>query len=111
MLDDRAAGAALIERVELLPKAPSLHAQWVRCGTAGCRCTRGELHGPYYYLFWRTGGRQHKRYVRPSDLEAVQVACETRRARERRVKQAIEIGWQEWRALVAQVREADRNER
>ena len=26
-----------------------------RCGKEGCRCTRGELHGPYVYL--QVGGR------------------------------------------------------
>ena len=33
----------------------SLVAQGRRCGKAGCRCTRGELHGPYVYL--QVGGR------------------------------------------------------
>ena len=28
----------------------SLLSQQRRCGKAGCRCTRGELHGPYTYL-------------------------------------------------------------
>ena len=28
----------------------SLVEQGRRCGKAGCRCARGELHGPYLYL-------------------------------------------------------------
>lgn len=28
----------------------SLVAQGRRCGKQGCRCARGELHGPYVYL-------------------------------------------------------------
>ena len=28
----------------------SLLSQQRRCGKAGCRCARGELHGPYTYL-------------------------------------------------------------
>ncbi len=28
----------------------SLVEQGRRCGKAGCRCSRGELHGPYWYL-------------------------------------------------------------
>ena len=28
----------------------SLLSQQRRCGKAGCRCARGELHGPYVYL-------------------------------------------------------------
>ena len=30
--------------------AGSLVEQHRRCGKEGCRCTRGELHGPYVYL-------------------------------------------------------------
>jgi len=30
--------------------AGSLVEQRRRCGKEGCRCTRGELHGPYVYL-------------------------------------------------------------
>ena len=44
--------------------------QWVRCGRPGCRCARGRPHGPYFYRFWREGGRLRKAYVRPADLAA-----------------------------------------
>src|SRR5205823_9447103 len=30
--------------------AGSLQSQRRRCGKEGCRCARGELHGPYVYL-------------------------------------------------------------
>lgn len=52
----------------------SLCQQWTRCGRAGCRCARGELHGPYWYLFWREGGRLKKRYVRRADIDAMREA-------------------------------------
>ena len=39
-------------------------AQYARCGKAGCRCARGELHGPYWYVFRRVGGRLRKTYLR-----------------------------------------------
>lgn len=48
--------------------------QMRRCGKAGCRCTEGELHGPYIYLSVRIGGRSHLLYV-PTDA----VAAVTRR--------------------------------
>lgn len=53
----RARRAALAAR---LPEAGafmpgSLVEQRRRCGKEGCRCTRGELHGPYAYL--QAGGR------------------------------------------------------
>jgi hypothetical protein len=48
----RARRAALVSR---LPQAGAflsgtLVGQRRRCGKEGCRCTQGELHGPYTYL-------------------------------------------------------------
>src|ERR1700733_552407 len=48
----RARRAALAAR---LPEAGgflpgSLVEQYRKCGKEGCRCTQGELHGPYAYL-------------------------------------------------------------
>jgi hypothetical protein len=40
-----------------------------RCSTEGCRCRRGELHGPYSYLAIYTNGRSRTIYV-PSAIEA-----------------------------------------
>lgn len=78
---------------DLLPKPEPLPgavcAQYVRCGRPGCKCAKGELHGPYYYRFYRERGRQHKAYVRPSDLDAVRAACEARRARRRESREAM----------------------
>jgi hypothetical protein len=41
-----------------------------RCSSEGCRCRRGELHGPYTYLAIYTGGRSRTIYV-PAAVEAV----------------------------------------
>ena len=36
----------------------------IHCGKAGCKCGRGEPHGPYWYAFLRdAGGRQRARYI------------------------------------------------
>lgn len=43
-----------------------------RCSSEGCRCRRGELHGPYTYLAIYTGGRSRTIYV----PQTVQAACE-----------------------------------
>lgn len=45
----------------------SLQTQMRSCGKQGCRCARGEPHGPYIYLSVRTVGRNHLLYV-PADL-------------------------------------------
>jgi hypothetical protein len=35
----------------------------VRCGSKKCKCTSGELHGPYWYAYWSEGGRTRSEYV------------------------------------------------
>jgi uncharacterized protein DUF6788 len=47
--------------------AGSLVEQHRKCGKEGCRCTRGELHGPYVYL--SVGG--HLVYVPAGLAEAL----------------------------------------
>jgi hypothetical protein len=39
------------------------------CSSEGCRCRRGELHGPYTYLAIYTDGRSRTVYV-PAAVEA-----------------------------------------
>lgn len=53
----------------LLPGA--LLRQGRRCGKAGCRCLRGELHGPYPYLAVRSGGRSRLLYLPTALVEPV----------------------------------------
>jgi hypothetical protein len=47
------------------PLPGSLHLEWRRCGKAHCRCTRGDLHGPYLVRRWWEAGKQRKQYVPP----------------------------------------------
>jgi hypothetical protein len=47
-----------------------------RCGKEGCRCARGELHGPYTYVVLpRAGGRTRSVYVPASAAEAVRAGA------------------------------------
>ena len=49
----------------------TLVTQGRRCGKAGCRCTQGELHGPYVYVaLARARGGSRLLYV-PEDLRKV----------------------------------------
>ena len=43
-----------------------------RCSSEGCRCRRGELHGPYTYLAVYADGRSRTIYV----PQAVAAVCE-----------------------------------
>jgi len=39
----------------------------------------GKRYGPYYFRFWREGGRLHKQYVKCSEVDAVRAACQQHR--------------------------------
>ena len=90
---------------KMLPGAVCV--QWVRCGKPNCRCARGELHGPYYYRFWRENGKLHKTYVKREDLAEVQEACEARRRERRELRAAM----QEFRDLLSIIRRIESDDR
>lgn len=75
--------------------------QWKKCGKPNCKCTRGELHGPYYYRFGWHKGRQYKVYVRLADVEAVQLACDKHFL----LQIQIRINRIRWQKIKAHVRE------
>src|SRR5438105_15055708 len=35
----------------------------IRCGKENCKCTRGKLHGPYWYSYFSVNGRTKSEYV------------------------------------------------
>ncbi len=92
-----------------LPKTGVLCSQWVRCGRPTCRCVRGELHGPYCYLFWRERGRLQKGYIRMADVPSVRAASEKRRQQRRADRAAVRAGRLEWRGMLALIREVERH--
>ncbi len=86
--------------------------QMVRCGRDGCRCAQGELHGPYFYRFFRERGRLKKRYVKQADMKAISDACIARRVQKRRMievrrsaKRREQLGRTQWRSLVELLKE------
>jgi hypothetical protein len=93
---------------EALPKMGAVCVQWKRCGRAGCRCGRGELHGPYYCRFWRAHGRLRKQYVRLANAQPAQAACRARREQDREQREVARQARAEWRALKAHLREIER---
>ena len=96
------------EPIQTLPKTGSIRLQRVCCGKPGCRCARGQRHVASY-LFWREGGRLHKRYVPVAEVAAVRAACAARREQERQAREALIAGRRQWRALVDLVREVESN--
>lgn len=60
-VDERGVGAA--------HGAVTYRLEQVRCGKEGCtRCP----HGPYWYAYWREGGRQKSRYIGKSLPQGVE---------------------------------------
>ena len=54
----------------------SLVSLYRKCGKKGCRCERGQKHGPAYYLSFKEGGVTQMVYVPASRLEEVKKAME-----------------------------------
>lgn len=96
------------ETQHLLPKIlnGTVHAQYVRCGKANCKCASGELHGAYYYHFVRVDGKFKKRYLKPSEVEAVQQACDERQAAKKRETERTNAAWELFRSLREDIRAA-----
>jgi hypothetical protein len=94
------------ESTETLPKTlpGTVCAQWKRCGKAGCRCARGQLHGPYFARFWRENGRLRKAYVRKGDVEDVRGRCVARR----QSLSACRAAMQDLREMAAFLKELER---
>ena len=68
----------------------------------------GKRYGPYYFRFWREGGRLHKQYVKPDEVDAVRAACQRHReegaARQRKHMEVM----QRLREFKATCREVER---
>lgn len=54
----------------------SLVPMYKACKKGGCKCTRGELHGPFWYLSWSEEGRTRMRFVRVAGQARVRAAAQ-----------------------------------
>jgi hypothetical protein len=79
--------------------------QMVRCGKKKCHCAKGELHGPYYYHFWRENGRLRKAYVKRSELDRVRTQCDARK----QIRRNQQKSWEEWRRIQGVIRETEKS--
>jgi hypothetical protein len=98
------------EIAETFHKTPALVTYRVRCGKPTCRCAAGDGHGPYWYLRWREGGVQRRRYVRNADVPAVRAIIDQRQRHDRRERRAVADARADLRRLRAWLKEltADR---
>ena len=81
MLPDRRARVRRTKKSNLTTKIlpGGLERRMVRCGKDGCKCSRGELHGPYFYHVTTDGTVRSRRYVRRADVPEVKSACQAHR--------------------------------
>ncbi len=95
------------QTAKVLPKIlrGSVHQQFKKCGKSNCKCSKGVLHGAYYYHFVRIGGKLKKRYLKASEVEPIQIACNARRQLEKQQRANDWAFWQRFRALRAEMRE------
>jgi hypothetical protein len=95
------------EIAETFHKTPALVSYRVRCGKPTCRCANGEGHGPYWYLRWREGAVQRRRYVRHADVPAVRAIIDRRQEHDRRERRELAEALAEWRSLRAWLKALD----
>jgi hypothetical protein len=62
-----------------------------RCSSEGCRCRRGELHGPYSYLAVYADGRSRTVYVPQALEEAAAAHVEVTRRNEALLQEISQI--------------------
>ncbi len=63
----------------------SLVPMYKACNKGDCKCTRGELHGPFWYLSWSEAGRTRMYFVKAAGRLRVQAAA-TRYRRWRQIR-------------------------
>ena len=83
----------------------TVHAQFVTCGKRNCKCSRGELHGAYFYHFVRINGRLTKRYLKAEEVEETRIACQRRQCEEKAECRQSQAVWKQLRELRASLRE------
>lgn len=64
--------------------AASFYQMYKKCGRAGCRCTQGELHGPFPVISMSRKGRRSTRSVPRDRQEEVRRLTEGYRAFQRK---------------------------
>jgi len=49
----------------------SIFERYVKCSRKGCKCSKGMLHGPYYYFSFLYKGKIIQVYIKKSKLKKV----------------------------------------
>jgi hypothetical protein len=76
--------------------AGSLVKQYVVCGKPGCRCQRGQKHGPLYYLYWKEQGRSRSLYVPRTRVTEMRRQIQDYRGLQKELARRVRQGLREW---------------
>ena len=98
-LSSRSSPRSATETAETLYKTPALVSHRVRCGKITCRCSTGEGHGPYWFLYWREGAKQRRHYVPAAEVPSVRSVVESRRAAEQTERLVLGQSLETWRGM------------
>ena len=52
--------------------AGSIYETYKKCGNKTCRCAKGDLHGPFFYLSRKVEGKTKLTFVRRADEDSVE---------------------------------------
>ncbi len=85
---------ALIDPFPVL--AGSLVKQYVNCGKPGCRCQRGQKHGPLFYLYWKEQGRSRSLYVPREKVAEVRRQIQNYRRLQKELAKRVRRQLREW---------------
>ncbi len=76
--------------------AGSLVEQYVSCGKSGCRCQRGQKHGPLFYLYWKEQGRSRSLYVPREKVVEIRRQIHNYRRVQKELAQRVRRQLREW---------------
>ncbi len=85
---------AFVESFPVL--AGSLVKQYVVCGKPGCRCLRGQKHGPLFYLYWKEQGRSRSLYVPRRKVPALRRQIQNYRRLQKELARLVGRQLREW---------------
>ena len=81
--------------------------EYKKCGKANCRCVSGlreDLHGPYYYRFFRDLGTLRREYIPRHEAAERKQECDKERETKRALRTAVSASRSRLRGLMAWLR-------
>lgn len=57
----------------------SIYSTYKKCGNKRCRCTKGELHGPFNYISKKIDGKTVLKFVRKADEDKIKIEAKNYR--------------------------------